>query len=214
LPVSEENLVLEVHAMSDYAPENYLARIAGEIMFGDQYLDLLERIYSTQGTIDEFESDPKGFLMRSGIHIPGAIDVIIHDSGAVGRPARVDFHWDESAQILRSDAFAGRQKLRELARLAWDTLHSREMMQLRQSLETSPTLLSEFISDPRAYAAAHLVNIPEEIEIIVHQKNRGGGLRIDAHFDASTGSYQSGAMVAGGGCCYCGGGECCYYYRD
>src|SRR5260370_21643667 len=87
--------------MSDHAQEEHVARIAGDIMFGDKYMDLLESIYSERDTIVEFETNPKHFLKRHGINIPDAIEVVIHDPGALGRPARVDFHWEESEQTAR-----------------------------------------------------------------------------------------------------------------
>lgn len=198
-------------SMANYTNEEYLARIAGEIMFSDQYLDLLESTYSAEDTITEFETDPKGFLVSHGIHIPDAIEVIIHHRGAIARPARVDFHWDESAQIDRSDVFAARQTLRELARVAWDTLHSREMKQLRQALQASPAALREFASAPRAYAAAHQVTIPDEIELIVHLDDPDEP-RIDAHFDIAANGNRP-IIIPMGGCCYCQGGGCCYYAR-
>jgi hypothetical protein len=174
-----------------------LARVAGDIMFGDTYMDLLESIYSKHDSIVEFESDPKSVLRRNGIDVPSSIEVIIHDPGALGRPARLDFHWREAA---RSDMRAARQKLRELARLAWDTLHSLEMKRLTASVEASPTALKEFVSNPKAYSAAHGVSIPEGLDLVVHDDDPKA-LRIDLHFTV-------GPM---GGCCYCKGGGCCYY---
>jgi hypothetical protein len=195
--------------MNDHAQEEHLARIAGDIMFGDKYMDLLESIYSERDTIVEFETNPKHFLMRHGIHIPDGIDVVLHDPGALGRPARVDFHWGESVQTAQSDMLAARQRLRELARVAWDTLHSREMKQLKQIVQTSPGALKEFASNPKTYAAAHQVTIPDGLDVIVHLDDPNG-LRIDLHFHATG---HSSRLMAGssGGCCYCRGNECCYY---
>lgn len=115
---------------SHAASQDYLARIAGEIMFSEKYMDLLDHIYSTRDTIVEFELNPKSFLMRHGIHIPEDMDVIIHEPGTLGKRARVDFHWGESVQTAHSNILAARRRCRELARLACDTLHSREMEKL------------------------------------------------------------------------------------
>ena len=191
--------------MSDYTEEVHLARIAGDIMFSDRYLDLLERTYSDQDTIVEFEASPKEFLMRHGIHIPNAIDVIIHDPGEVGRRARVDFHWGPWVEPAPPDRSAT-QELRDLARMAWDTLNSSEMKQLRQAVQTSPGALQEFASNPKAFAAAHKVTIPDGMDLIVHQDDPND-LRIDIHF----GDLNAGGPRARGGCCYCSDGGCCYY---
>jgi hypothetical protein len=78
--------------MVGFGNSSMLARMMVEIMFSEQYLNLLDSIYSTQDTIAEFEADPKQLLIRRGIHVPDAVDVVIHYSGAIGRPARVDFH--------------------------------------------------------------------------------------------------------------------------
>ncbi len=59
--------------MSEYAQKKHLARIAGDIIFSDHYMDLLESTYSDPAAIREFEANPKHFLRRHGIHIPDAI---------------------------------------------------------------------------------------------------------------------------------------------
>jgi hypothetical protein len=197
--------------MSDRAQEEHLARTAADIMFGDKYMDLLERVYSERDTIVEFETNPKQFLLRHGIKIPDAIDVVIHDPGTLNRTARVDFHWGDWAKPARPDILAARKKLRELARVAWDTLDSREMKQLRQTVQSSPGALKEFTSNPTAYARAQRVAIPDDMDLIVHLDDPNE-LRIDVHFDAT--SASSGLRpVTLGGCCYCYRGGCCYYAR-
>ena len=199
--------------MSDNSQEAYLAHLAGDIMFGERYLDLLENIYSEHDTIMEFEASPRHFLNRHGIHVPDGIDVIIHDPGALGRPARVDFHWGEEVEAARTEMVAARQKLRELARLAWETLHNPEMMQLRQVVQASPGALKEFAANPKTYAADHKVSIPEQMDVIVHLDNPND-LKIDLHFSAPGRVSRLGVHPLGGGCCYCSGGGCCYYYRN
>lgn len=92
--------------MSDHTQDEHLARIAGDIIFGDKYMDLLEVIYSERDAIAEFETNPKHYLMRHGIPIPDGIDVVIHDRGGLGRSARVDFHWGEWVQAARSNTLA------------------------------------------------------------------------------------------------------------
>ena len=65
--------------MSDHeAHDDYLARIATDIMYSDKYIDLLGSIYSERDSIAEFEINPKHYLMRHGIHIPDDIDVVLH----------------------------------------------------------------------------------------------------------------------------------------
>src|SRR5438094_615119 len=49
-------LVRKGRFMSDHAQEEHLARIAGDIMFSETYMDLLESIYSERDTIVEFET--------------------------------------------------------------------------------------------------------------------------------------------------------------
>jgi hypothetical protein len=100
------------------------------------------------------------------------------------------------------------QELRRLARLAWDTLHSREMRRLRDEVQASPEALRSFTSNPREYAAAHQVLIPDELEVIVHADD-SREVRVDLHFRTSGSDVQR--RPSGGGCCYCGGGGCCYY---
>jgi hypothetical protein len=198
--------------MSDNNRGKYLARLAGEIMFSDQYLDLLEVIYSARDTITEFEANAKGFLIGHGIRIPDTIEVIIHDPGEVGRPARVDFHWKESEQAALPDIFVARQSLRELVRVAYDTLHSPEMMQLKETVRSSPEALSEFTADPRAYATAHEVIISDELELIVHTDDPNGP-RIDLHFrPATTATSEPALRPVGHGCCYCDEDTCCNYW--
>lgn len=189
--------------MSHHAYDEPLARIAADIMFGKKYTDLLETIYSQPSTIAEFEKKPKQFLNRNGIDVPDAIEVIIHDPGSVGRPARVDFHWQESDHPA-----SGRESLRLLARVAWDTLHSPAMKRVKIDVQASPSALKEFASDPKAYLAAHDVAVPEGIEVIVHPDNPKD-VRIDCHFGTVKGKNRMDA--AEGGCCYCEGHGCCYY---
>jgi hypothetical protein len=196
--------------MPENPQEDHLARIAGDIAFSDKYMDLLESIYSERETILEFETNPKHFLMRHGIGIPDGIDVVIHHPGALGKAARVDFHWGEWVQTAEADKLAARRKLRELARAAWDTLHGREMKRLRQTIQSSPEALKEFASDPKAYATAHQVTIPDELELLVHLEDPNDPV-ICLHFDSLRAS--SSGIVPLGGCCYCRGGGCCYYAR-
>jgi hypothetical protein len=42
--------------MSEYAQKKHLARIAGDIIFSDHYMDLLESTYSDPAAIREFEA--------------------------------------------------------------------------------------------------------------------------------------------------------------
>jgi hypothetical protein len=193
--------------------EEQLARIARDIMFSDEFVDLLDDVYSQEDRIAEFESDPKQFLVRRGFYIPDGIVVLIHDPGTIGRPARVDLHWRESIKPAPSEMQTSMtQELRRLARIAWDTLHSREMRQLRDVVQASPEALRSFTSNPREYAATHQVVIPNELEVIVHVDDSGPRaqeVRVDLHFKTSGPDGQ-----LRGGCCYCGGGECCYYAGD
>jgi hypothetical protein len=171
--------------MSDITREEQLARIARDITFSDEFVDLLDDVYSQEDRIAEFESDPKQFLVRHGFYIPGGIVVVIHDPGTIGRPARVDLHWRESIKPAPSEMQSSMaQELRRLARIAWDTLHSREMRQLIDVVQTSPEALRLFTSNPREYAATHRVHIPNELEVIVHVDD-SGEVRVDLHFKTS-----------------------------
>lgn len=194
------------------APEQYVARLASEIMFSDQYLDLLEAVYSEEAAIAEFEASPKEYLIAHGIRIPDAIEVLIHDPGQVGRPARVDFHWNESEEVPLPHVFIARQSVRELARQAYDTLHSDEMKKLKATVRHSPEALSALAADPLAYAATHQVIIPDQLELIVHPDNPHGP-RIDLHFQtAGTDPAVPSMQREGHGCCYCDDVTCCNYW--
>jgi hypothetical protein len=181
-------------------------------MYSDQYLDTLETVYSDQSAIGEFEASPKDYLIAQGIRIPDAIEVLIHDPGEVGRPARVDFHWNDSGEASLPDLFIARQSVRELARQAYDILHSEEMKELKAAVRDSPEALSAFAADPLAYAATHDVIIPDQLELIVHSDSPGGP-RIDVHFQPAT--IDAGApslRPVGHGCCYCDDVTCCNYW--
>lgn len=194
---------------SHAASQDYLARIAGEIMFSEKYMDLLDHIYSTRDTIVEFELNPKHFLMRHGIHIPEDMDVIIHEPGTLGKRARVDFHWGESVQTAHSNILAARRRCRELARVACDTLHSREMEKLIQAVEASPEALQECASNPKRYAAAHSVTVPDELDFIVDPRDPNG-TRIELRFGAPSGISEAKMRIIGG--YYCCDGVCCCFY--
>jgi len=202
--------------MSDHeAHDDYLARIATDIMYSDKYIDLLGSIYSERDSIAEFEINPKHYLMRHGIHIPDDIDVVLHYPGALGQLGRVDFHWGEPVRTALSNMRAAREKFRELARMASETLHSREMKQLRQTVQASPEALKEFASNPKGYAKAHGVVIPDELELKVELDDGDEPPRVDIHFDAPTGitMLRAHGLVPQDGCCYCKNG-CCDYWTN
>jgi hypothetical protein len=197
--------------MSDIIREEQLARIARDIIFSDEFVGLLDYVYSQEDRIAEFESDPKQFLVRHGFYIPGGIDVVIHDPGTIGRRARVDLHWPESIKPAPSEMQSSmKQELRRLARIAWDTLHTREMRQLRDVVQASPEALRSFTSNPREYAATHQVFIPKELEVIVHVED-SGDVRVDLHFGPT--GPDGRREPTQGGCCYYipATGEYCYY---
>ncbi len=103
-----------------------LGSIAQDIMYGDQYLDLISDTYSDKERIAEFEINPKYYLKHHGIRVPDAIDVAIPAPGSLGKPPRVEFRW-ASRQSARAEVLAARRAFRELARLARATLNTREM---------------------------------------------------------------------------------------
>lgn len=79
---------------------DYLARIAVDILFSDKYMDLLKSVYSERETVVEIETKSKNFLMHHDIGIPDGVDVVVHDPDTLGKPARVDFHWEDSIQTF------------------------------------------------------------------------------------------------------------------
>jgi hypothetical protein len=76
-----------------------IASRAAEIMFGPEYIQALQLIYADRKLITEFERSPKAYLVSQGFRIPEQIDVVVHHRGSVGKPARVDFHWQEAADL-------------------------------------------------------------------------------------------------------------------
>jgi hypothetical protein len=199
--------------MTEHSQEQHLARIAGDIMFGDQYLDLLDRIYSEQLTMSEFETNPKYFLIRHGIPIPEGIDVLIHEKGSLGKPGRVDFHWGDSVPIAREETLAARRKFRSLAHQAWSTIHSPEMRSLVKTMTGDPAALKAFASDPKAYLQTRGISVPDGIDVILHSEDQMAP-RVDLHFRAPgpISSMRRDQKVIG--CYYCVGGECCCYQEN
>ena len=186
-----------------------VAQIAADVMFSAPYYELLQRVYSNTTEIADFESDPKSYLRCHDINVPDEIDVVIHTPGAAGRPARVDFHWRHRAEAAKSTVEDLIWQQRYLAGAAWHFLHSPEMNALKSRVEDSPKDVARFAEDPRAFAAANGVTVPDGLEIVVHA-DEPGRPRIDVHF----GPPPDTAMLPpiGGGCCYCGAdGICCYY---
>lgn len=203
--------------MSDPVQDEYLARIAADILFSDKYGEVIAEIYKNEGSVADFEADPKPYLLRHGIAVPDGLDVIIHDAGEVGKPARVDFHWGDWAKASLNGESARSRELRRLARQAWDTLQGPEIQRLRQVLRTSPDVLREFAANPREYARLNGIPIGEEFEVFVHAENSEDP-RIDLHFHVNndqgsqdTRSPRGSLPTVDGGCCYCGNGGCCYY---
>ncbi len=181
-------------------------------MFSDQYLDLLRGVYADPAEISDFESSPKDYLVARGIRIPDAIEVVLHEPGDIGRPARVDFHWNDSAEAPLPDVFVARQSLRERARQAYDLLHSDEMTRLKAAVRASPEALRALAADPLAYAAAHGIAVPGHLELIVHPDSPSGP-RIDVHFQPDGAGTGAPAMkTVGHGCCYCDDVTCCNYW--
>jgi hypothetical protein len=119
--------------MHSHTSEEHIGRVAADILFGGEFIDLLDRIYSDQENISEFESNPKRFLTNHGIDIPDEIEVLIHTPGEPGRLPRVDLHWREKVDTYDSTIRTARHKMRELAQAAADILHSPEMKRLRQT---------------------------------------------------------------------------------
>jgi hypothetical protein len=117
-------------------------------LYGDVYLDLIDKIYSSRSRIEEFEISPKILLIENGIPLPDEIDVIIHTSGALGPPARVDFHWGKEVENARQRVRAARQGFRESARAALAVLHSHQMMQLKQKVSASAEAMRDLSSSP------------------------------------------------------------------
>ena len=99
--------------------------------------------------------------------------------------------------------------------MASETLHSREMKQLRQTVQASPEALKEFASNPKGYAKAHGVVIPDELELKVELDDGDEPPRVDIHFDAPTGitMLRAHGLVPQDGCCYCKNG-CCDYWTN
>jgi hypothetical protein len=187
-----------------------LAGTAANIMFSGTYLRLLRDAYTKESSIQEFERNPRVFLARHGIEVPAAIEIVIHRAGGVGKPGRVDFHWDEKAQAPRAKGATHNDSLVQLAHIAWDTLHDREMQELLQSVRRSAAALQEFAADPMSYAKAHGVRVPEGMQVIVHT-GQSGAPYVDIHFPFPEAMRNARAPEYDGGCCYCRDGGCCYY---
>ena len=123
----------------------------------------------------------------------------------------MDFHWGEWVRNARSDKLAARQKLRELAQIAGDVLLSREMTRLREKIQASGAALKKFALNPKPYAAAQNVEIPDGMDLVLHQDDPND-IRIDIHFRLEDESVGKGLRPqAIEGCCYCSNGNCCYY---
>ena len=174
--------------------EDSLATIAGDIMFSKEFVDVLQEAYSDERSLQDFEVDPRGFLARHGIDMPDGIEVVLHDRGTVGRPGRVDLHWQATAPD------DGSGQMRRTARRAWDLLTSDEMDRLRERIRGSSKELDRFVADPKGYAATHGVHVADNMELLVHADDPADP-RVDVHFSVK-------GIV---GCYYCSGGSCCCY---
>lgn len=185
--------------------ENDLARVAGQIMFGDRYLDLLEEVYCDHRAMQEFEADPGRYLRRHGIEIPAEIEVVLHDKGAIGKPGRIDFHWGEGVEKERARKRQERQKMRELAAIASQLIHSEKLKAVVRAAASNQRVLKELAADPKAYLKGSSIDLPDEMEVILHNEGDLAGPRIDLHFSPAN------AMRRILGCYYCSGDVCCCY---
>lgn len=167
------------------------ARKVGEIMSSDEYMDAVEAAVGDDQLLAELQANPRVYLQRRGIQIPGGIQVIWHWEN--GKPS-IHMHWEEEPKTSKKE----REHHRLMTQKAAEILTSDRYIEILRELESDERSLSAMATNPQAYLEKKGLKIPDGLEVIHHPE--AVPLRIDMHWDIGT--FKKGCYYMQPCCCY------------